>query len=155
MKRCRELLPLWIAIVLSALAWIVVWVYLLKPYPGVTSSDEWSLIDPPPGARYEVGDVITWQKPLVCVPAGVTTVQFLVRAPIDTGTFDSVAYTRVITNIDEGYCREPNTTAVVVPDFLPNGDYQIILRACTDTPNPRDTCIEVDGPRFTVVGSKF
>jgi hypothetical protein len=155
MKRCRELLPLWIAIVLSVLAGIVVWVYLLKPYPGVESSNDWTLIDPPPNAGYRIGDVITWEKPRVCVPVGATTVQLLVRTLTPTGTFDAVAYTRVITNVDEGYCREPNRTAVVVPDFLPNGDYQMILRACTDTPNPRDTCIEVEGPRFAVVGSKF
>lgn len=154
-RRCRELIPLWIAIAIAALATVTVWVYLLRPYPGVESSNDWTLIDPPPGNAYHVGDVIAWGKPRVCVPVGVTTVQFLVRSPIPTGTFDSVAYTRIITNVGEGYCNEPSRTAVIVPDFLPNGDFQIILRACTDTPNPRDTCIEVEGPRFTVVGSKF
>lgn len=132
----------------------VVWFYLLKPWPGVESSNDWTLVSPPPGEVYEGGELLTWTKPRVCVPQGVTTVQFLMRAEIPTGTLDAVAYTRIFT-VDAEYCREPNYTTIRLPDWLPAGEFHLVLRACTDTPNPRDTCVEVAGPTFTVKGPAF
>ena len=130
------------------------WYYLLKPWPGVESSDDWTLVNAPASGVYEAGGLITWSKPRVCVPQGVTSVQFLMRAEIPNGTLDSVAYTRIFT-VDAEYCREPNFTTIRLPDWLPAGEFHIVLRACTDTPNPRDTCVEVAGPTFRVKGDAF
>lgn len=130
------------------------WYYLLKPWPGVESSNDWKLVNPPVSGVYDSNSLITWTKPKVCVPYGVTTVQFLLRADIPTGTLDSVADTRIFT-VEEEYCRAPNYTTIRLPDWLPAGTFHVVLRACTDTPNPRDTCVEVAGPTFTVRGPTF
>ena len=131
-----------------------IWYYLLKPWPGVESSNDWTLVNPPAGAVYEPGELITWTKPRVCVPLGVTTVQFLMRADLPTGTLDTLVNTRIFT-VDAEYCREPNYTTIRLPDWLPAGEFHLVLRACTDTPNPRDTCVEVPGPTFRVKGNAF
>lgn len=151
----RHRAPLVLAVLGLMLTLWGVWYFLLKPWPGVTASDEWTVVNPPPGNVYTSNQPLSWTKPEVCVPPGVTTVQILVRVVTVTGTFDSLAYTRIITNQGETYCRSPNPTTIAVPDWIPNGKFQIIIRSCTDTPNPRDTCLETDGPIFGVTGASF
>lgn len=154
MTRLRHNALLVVAVIGLALTLGVLWYYLLKPWPGVESSNDWKLVNPPVSGVYDSNSLITWTKPKVCVPYGVTTVQFLLRTDIPTGTLDSVAYTRIFT-VEEEYCRAPNYTTIRLPDWLPAGTFHVVLRACTDTPNPRDTCVEVAGPTFRVKGDAF
>ncbi len=153
-SRLRHNAILGVAVVGLLITLVGLWYYLLKPWPGVESSNDWTLVKPPASGVYESSSLITWTKPKVCVPQGVTTVQFLLRADIPTGTLDSVAYTRIFT-VDSEYCREPNFTTIRLPEWIPSGTFRLVLRACTDTPNPRDTCVEVAGPTFTVKGEAF
>ena len=152
--RCKQAIPL----VVSALALIitlsVVWVYLIKPWPGVETSNNWTLVNPPASGVYKPGEVITWTKPRVCTPEGNTTVQFLATRQYPPGAYDFLMYTRFL-RYSEPSCNEPNITRIVVPADLQSGRYKILIRACTDTPNPRDTCIDVEGPTFDMVNTTF
>ena len=147
--------PLVLAVAFLVIALLVVWYYLLKPWPGVYSSDDWKLVDPPPGSVYTQHQTIVWEKPMVCIPEGSTTVQFLLMSRSDIGARYWVAYTVITTNGGPEHCTAPNRTSMNIPDWLSPGTYQIVLRACTDTPNPRDTCIESLGPEFTMARTTF
>lgn len=149
--KCKEFIPLVLSFVGLGIAIFSVWFFLLKPWPGVTASKDWKLIDPPADGSYSVGDIVAWEKAHVCVPPGETTVQifFIQELPDELGQFRRVAYTRVwLLNKED--CRDPNFTSIMVPfDVLP-GTHDILLRACTNTPSPIDTCIETPGPRIVV-----
>lgn len=151
--RCKQKIPLVAGLVVLALTITTVWYYLIKPWPGVEASPDWTLVDAPPNDEYRPGDILTWTRKRICVPSGVTTVEILTRRELDGDTFDTVTYKRYITT--DGYCGDDAPTSIFVPFFLRNGPTQIIIRSCTDTPNPRDTCVESEGPTFTVVGSPY
>lgn len=152
--RCRQTLPLVASIVGLALTIVIVWFYLLKPWPGVESSNEWTLVDPPADGVYEVHDILTWTKPKVCTPAGNTTVQFLATREIPPGAFDYLLYTRILRYPVED-CNTPNVTRILIPNQLSTGTYRITINACTDTPNPRDTCNVFEGPLIKVYNPSF
>ena len=151
--RCRQTLPLTSGVLFFAAMLSGVWYYLLKPWPGVEATPDATIVDAPPNNEFRAGDVLTWTKERICVPEGTTTVTFFIRRSTEDLQLDSVAYTRYITT--DGYCGDNAATAIVIPDWLRNGPTQLILRACTDTPNPRDTCIETPGPSFIMTGASF
>jgi hypothetical protein len=152
--KCREVIPLVASFCALVLALGVVWFYLIKPWPGVQSSNDWKLVDPPPAGVYQPGQLLTWQKPEVCTPEGETTVQFLARRQVPPGAFDYLMYTRIL-RYPVASCNSPNVTRIVIPEDLASGRYDVLVRACTDTPNPRDTCIEVEGPTFNLLNPTF
>jgi hypothetical protein len=149
--RCKEVIPLALSFVGFGIAILTVWFFLLKPWPGVTASDDWKLINEPASGTYSIGDLVAWEKSNVCVPAGETTVQifFIQDLPNGLGELRRMAYTRVWL-LQANDCRNPNFTSIMVPyDVLP-GQYEILLRSCTNSPSPIDTCIETPGPVITV-----
>ena len=153
-QRCRKAIPLVLSFGALVLALGVVWFYLIKPWPGVQSSNDWTLLNEPSVGYYQPGEVLAWQKPEVCTPEGETTVQFLARRQVPPGAYDFVMYTRIL-RYPVASCNTSNITLIIVPTGLPSGTYDILVRACTDTPNPRDTCIEVEGPTFKLVNVAF
>jgi hypothetical protein len=151
--KCKEVIPLMLSFAIFGIAIFSVWFFFFKPWPGVTATDEWILLDTPEKKSYSAGETVTWAKPKVCVPAGETTVQiyFVQELSSGLGTLQKLAYTRVF-HLEREDCREPNITSVMIPAEILPGVYDIRLRACTNTPSPIDTCAEVPGPRITVRG---
>lgn len=147
--KCKEIIPLALSFAAFGLAVFSVWFFFFKPWPGVQTSDNWTLVDEPKNG-YMVGEFVTWEKPRVCIPEGETTTQiFFIRELPDGGTVKQLAYTRVFL-LDREDCREPNRTTIMVPyDLLP-GPHQVLIRACTNTPSPIDTCVEAAGPLILV-----
>lgn len=152
--RCREVIPVVASFAALTIAVIVVWTYLIKPWPGVTTSNNWTLVNQPAKGYYHPGEVLAWTKSEVCTPEGETTVQFLARRQVPPGAFDFLMYTRIL-RYPVSSCNSPNLTQIVVPFDLQSGTYDVLIRACTDTPNPRDTCIEAEGPTFQLVNVAF
>jgi hypothetical protein len=151
--KCREVIPLALSFIGFGIAIVTVWFFLLRPWPGVTAAEDWTLINPPADGVYSTGDLVSWEKSNVCVPAGETTVQiFLVQEvppEFGGGELRRLAYTRIF-YLEKADCRNPNYTSLMVPfDTLP-GSYDILLRACTNSPSPIDTCVETPGPTLLV-----
>lgn len=149
--KCREIIPLALSFIGFGIAVFSVWFFFFKPWPGVITSDNWTIVDEPENGYYRNGDLLTWSKPVVCIPAGETTTQifFIRELPNGLGDVQQLAYTRVF-HLNQQDCREPNYTTIVVPYDLQPGEHQIRLRACTNTPSPIDTCVEAEGPRILV-----
>ena len=149
--KCREVIPLALSFIGFGIAVVTVWFFFLKPWPGAVVSDDWVIIDNPAKEYYVVGEKLTWSKPKVCLPPGETTMQiYFVRDLADqAGTVQQLAYTRVF-HVDTESCQEPSFSIIMVPlDVLP-GQYDIRLRACTNTPSPLDTCVDAAGPHVLV-----
>lgn len=148
--KCKQAIPLVLGWVLLGTLVFSVWFFLIKPWPGVEASDDWKLVDAK--RVYSPGDELTWEKTRVCIPEGETTVTVLFNRelPEELGEFQRVAYTRIFhyTRYD---CRQPNTTTITLPVDLTSGEHTIVIRACTNTPSPIDTCIETPGPTFLVL----
>ena len=126
-------------------------IWFLRPYPLVFTSDDFA--QESPTEPQTVGTVVQWTKPLVCTPPGKTDVTTYARSVLAGGndTLDYELFRRQFTRAEE-VCLEENGTTVILPDWLPNGTYEIRLVACTRNPTPFPECVETVGPVFTVIG---
>jgi hypothetical protein len=132
--------------------------WALRPYPEVTSSNDYTKTSPE--GPQKVGTVVSWTKPKVCIPRGITTTEVKATGPIVKNGKNQGTLSKVIAigefNLAEGFCSEPNITTVILPPTLTNGTYKITITACTQNPTPFPNCITpVEGPEFTVTGQPF
>lgn len=126
-------------------------VWWLRPYPTVFTSEDYKQVSPPEPQR--VGTVVSWTKPKVCTPPGLTDVTTYARSYLGNGgdTLDYELFRRTFNRAAE-VCNEPNGTTIIIPSWVPNGTYEIVIIACTRNPTPFPECVETVGPVFTVVG---
>jgi hypothetical protein len=154
LKLARKWTSLILAIAFFGIA-IGFGVWLNKPYPRVSSTNDYTQTSPK--GPQKVGTVLSWSKPKVCVPHGFTTSEIKATGPIvrngkNQGTLSQTIAIREF-RLTEGFCSEPNFTAVILPVNLTNGTYKITITACTQNPTPFPECIDpVEGPEFTIVG---